>query len=112
MSRFSVESEYRGLANAAIEVSWIEYVLHELQVQLPSPPLLLCGNVSATGTKHIEIDYHFIRERVTNNTLRIAFTPSTDQLADAITKALLPPHFFNMRSKLTILTKSIFKGTL
>jgi hypothetical protein len=39
-------------------------------------------------TKHIEIDYHFVRERVANNRLDIWFISSKDQVADGFTKAL------------------------
>jgi hypothetical protein len=38
--------------------------------------------------KHIEIDYHFVRERVANNSLAIRFISTKDQLADGFTKAL------------------------
>jgi hypothetical protein len=39
-------------------------------------------------TKHIEIDYHFVRERVASNHLAIKFISTRDQLADGLTKAL------------------------
>ena len=39
-------------------------------------------------TKHIEVDYHFVRERVKNRLLEIDFVSSKDQVADGFTKAL------------------------
>ena len=39
-------------------------------------------------TKHIEIDFHFVRERVANKLLEIRFIASQDQVADGFTKAL------------------------
>ena len=39
-------------------------------------------------TKHIEIDYHFVRERVASKNLEIKFISSKDQVADGFTKAL------------------------
>jgi hypothetical protein len=39
-------------------------------------------------TKHIEIDFHFIRERVANQKLVIRFISSKDQIAYGFTKAL------------------------
>ena len=39
-------------------------------------------------TKHIEIDFHFVRERVASNALDIRFISSKDQVTDGFTKAL------------------------
>jgi len=39
-------------------------------------------------TKHIEIDYHFVRERVASKQLEIRFVTSKNQVADGFTKAL------------------------
>jgi hypothetical protein len=82
---------------------WLENLLKELRVfQLPKP-VLWCDNIGATfltsnpqfhaRTKHIEIDYHFVRERVTSNQLHVKFVCSKDQLADCLTKPLPLPHF-------------------
>lgn len=59
---------------------WLKALLSELHVSLWTPPLLLCDNVSTNQlaanpvmharTKHVEIDYHFVRERVVNLLLR------------------------------------------
>ena len=113
VSRSSAESEYRGLANAAAELIWVEQLLSELQFSLPQPPVLFYDNTSARDmahnpvmharTKHIEIDYHFIRDRIVNNALVLQYTPSDEQLADIMTKALPAPRFQNLRTKLTVL---------
>ena len=39
-------------------------------------------------TKHIEIDYHFVRERVAQKLLDVQFVPTEDQVADGFTKPL------------------------
>jgi histone deacetylase 1/2 len=39
-------------------------------------------------TKHIEIDFHFVRDRVGKRLLEIHFIPSQDQVSDGFTKAL------------------------
>jgi hypothetical protein len=41
-----------------------------------------------TRTKHIEVDYHFIRERVAQKLLDIKIISSEDQIADGFTKSL------------------------
>ncbi|TXG69550.1 hypothetical protein EZV62_004485 [Acer yangbiense] len=112
VSRSSAESEYRALANGAAELSWIEYILQELQIPFATKPLLLCDNINATylaanpimhaRTKHIEIDYHFVRERVLNKSLSVQYTSLEDQIADALAKVLPTHRFLNLRSKLTV----------
>jgi hypothetical protein len=98
MSRSSTEFEYKSLANATIELIWVEALLRELGVKLKKKPCLWCDNLGATflsanpvfhaHTKHIEIDFHFVRERVARNLLDIKFILSKDQVADGFTKAL------------------------
>jgi hypothetical protein len=98
MSRSSTEAEYKALANATTELIWVEALLRELGVRLREKPCLWCDNLGATflsanpvfhaRTKHIEIDYHFVRERVAENHLAIKFISTKDQVADGFTKAL------------------------
>ncbi|MCO5567403.1 hypothetical protein L7F22_021093 [Adiantum nelumboides] len=72
----SIEAEYRGVAIAACEVAWLEMLLRDLEIQVQDPIVIYCDNLSRIQlawnpvfhalTKHIEIHYHFIRERVLN----------------------------------------------
>jgi hypothetical protein len=74
VSRSSTKAEYKSLANATAEMIWVQKLLIELGVQHPSMARLWCDNLGATylsanpifhaRTKHIEIDFHFVRERV------------------------------------------------
>ena len=74
VSRSSVESEYRGLANTAAELTWVRSLLQELRIALSSLSVIWCDSVNAAAlasnpvfharTKHIEIDAHFIRDQV------------------------------------------------
>ncbi|KAH9805863.1 retrovirus-related pol polyprotein from transposon RE1 [Citrus sinensis] len=112
VSRSSAESEYRALALATSEVLWITYLLKELKVSLPKPPVLYCDNSSAEAlasnpkyhsrTKHIELDLHFVREHIANKDLFIEHVSSSDQLADVLTKPLSFDHFAYMRTKLNV----------
>ena len=73
VSRSSTKAEYKALANGAAEVAWVQSVLRELGVPQPRPPILWCDNLGATylttnpvfhaRTKHIEVDFHFVREK-------------------------------------------------
>jgi histone deacetylase 1/2 len=98
VSRSSTEAEYKAMANATAEVIWIQSLLRELGIKSPSAATLWCDNLGATylsanpvfhaRTKHIEIDYHFVRERVAQGLLRIRFIGTGDQVADGLTKPL------------------------
>jgi len=94
----STEAEYKSMANATAEVIWLESLLAELGIFLRASPCLWCDNLGATylsanpvfhaRAKHIEIDFHFVRERVAQKQLQVRLIPSKDQLADGFTKAL------------------------
>lgn len=112
VSRSSTEAEYRGVAIATAEVMWIQSLLQELGYSKTPPPILWCDNLGATyltvnpifhaRTKHIEIDYHFVRERVAANRLKVRFISTKDQLADIFTKGLSSHRFQLLRNKLSI----------
>ena len=51
-------------------------------------------------TKHIKVDYHFVREKVLRCDLLIKFISTHDQLADLFTKGLPSPRFNRLTSKL------------
>ncbi|RVW62469.1 Retrovirus-related Pol polyprotein from transposon RE2 [Vitis vinifera] len=80
VSRSSCESEYRALAMTAAELLWLTHLLHDLKVPIPQQPLLLCDNKSAIffssnpvshkRAKHVELDYHFLRELIVAGKLR------------------------------------------
>jgi hypothetical protein len=53
-------------------------------------------------TKHIEVDYHFVRERVSRNLLKIDFVPTGDQVADGFTKALSVRQLANFKYNLNL----------
>jgi hypothetical protein len=44
-------------------------------------------------TKHVEIDFHFLRDRVDDKYVDIRFIPSSDQMADVLTKPLVSTPF-------------------
>jgi histone deacetylase 1/2 len=53
-------------------------------------------------TKHIEVDFHFVRERVLSNQLQIDFVPTGDQVADGFTKALAVRQLENFKNNLNL----------
>ena len=53
-------------------------------------------------TKHIEIDCHFVREKIANKQIKVRYVPTEQQVADLITKPLVVSHFCILREKLMI----------
>ncbi|PRQ60317.1 putative RNA-directed DNA polymerase [Rosa chinensis] len=51
-------------------------------------------------TKHIELDYHYVREKVALGSHRVCFIPSVDQPADLLTKPLHKSRHLLFSSKL------------
>ncbi|KAJ6918083.1 hypothetical protein NC651_012338 [Populus alba x Populus x berolinensis] len=110
VSRSSIEAEYRALAIAAAELAWIRQLLCDVHIPLHIPPIIHCDNISAISLasnpvfhsrmKHLQIDYHFVRERVIKGDLLVQHVSSADQFADILTKDLSTPlfrhHCFNL----------------
>ena len=111
VAQSSTEAEYKALANATSELLWITSLFRELHIPLPSP-MLWCDNIGATylsanpvfhaRMKHIEIDFHFVREQVALRRLRVGIISGKDQPADLLTKSLPKSRFLQLRSKLNL----------
>ena len=112
VSRSSIEAEYKAMANATTEIMWVRKLLNELGIPHPSAACLWCDNIGAkylsanpvlhARTKHIEVDYHFVRERVNKKLLEIDYVPTDDQVADGFTKALTVKKLENFKHNLNL----------
>ena len=95
-------------------------LLKDLGVFLCTPPILWCDNISALALasnpifharmKHIEVDYHFVREKVLKRDLLLKFVASYDQLADILTKGLPSPRFFVASLQTHVAIPHVFEG--
>ena len=87
-------------------------MLKDLGLFLPSPPKLWCDNVFTLAiasnpvfharTKHVEVDYHFVREKVLRCDLQVKYIATDDQLVDVFTKSVSTSHFPFLRSKIMV----------
>jgi hypothetical protein len=112
VSRSSAEAEYRAVANGVAEACWLRQLLQELHAPLTKSTLVYCDNVSAVylstnpiqhqRTKHVEIDLHFVWERVAISDVRVLHVPTTSHFVDIFTKGLPTSVFSEFRSSLNI----------
>ena len=112
VSRSSTEAEYKALANATTEIMWIQTLFFELGIKAPKVAKLWCDNIGAkylsqnpvfhARTKHIEVDYHFVRERVAERLLEVEYVASQDQVADGFTKPLTVRNLDMFKSNLNL----------
>ena len=85
-------------------------MLKELKIPTSYTMKILCDNKAAISiaknlvhhdrTKHVEIDCHFIKEKIDNGVVSHEYTSSSQQTADILTKALSKPTYGNLRFNL------------
>jgi hypothetical protein len=110
VARSSAEAEYRAMASTASELTWIKHVLEDMKISCNEPMQMYCDNQAARHiasntmfherTKQIEMDCHFVREKVQTGQIETPFVRSQDQLADIFTKPLDKGPFENILFKL------------
>ncbi|RVW39635.1 Retrovirus-related Pol polyprotein from transposon RE1 [Vitis vinifera] len=117
--RSSAEAEFRAVAHGICEIMWIRRLLEELKMTGSSPMKLYCDNKVAIlvahnpvlhdHTKHVEVDKHFIKEKIDNGLVCMTYIPTEEQVADVFTKGLHKRQFDFLVGKLAM--EDIFKPT-
>ncbi|KAF5459455.1 hypothetical protein F2P56_023398 [Juglans regia] len=112
VARSSTKTEFKDVAIATAEVIGLQHLYRDLGVHLKCSPLLYCDNMGAmyfsstpvfqARTKHVEIHFHFVQNRVQNKSLRVAFISGKDQLADLLTKPISSSQFALLCSNLQL----------
>ncbi|XP_073109385.1 uncharacterized protein [Elaeis guineensis] len=110
VARSSAEAEYRVMALGICELLWLQKLLQELQLLNKFPLRLYCDNKAAIEivsnpiqhdrTKYIEIDRHFIKEKINQGQICITYIRSSDQVADILTKGLSSLSFSGLTDKM------------
>ena len=98
VSLSSCEAEYQGLAFAVQEAIFLRGLLKELGYEQCEPTTIgednqSCINLATNPVPHkrsnlIDTKYHFIRERVDDNSMKLIYTPTDEMAADLLTKSL------------------------
>jgi Reverse transcriptase (RNA-dependent DNA polymerase) len=106
----SAESEFRGMVKAICEMLWLKKFLTELGFEPKSEMRLLCDNKAAIDiahnpvqhdrTKHVEVDRHFIKEKLEAKIIAMPFVRSSEQLADVLTKPVSSKAFIESIERL------------
>lgn len=104
VAQSSTEAKYKSSVHTTSEITWLCKLFSDIGFKLPTLPQIWCDYISAIAlasnlvfharTKHVEIDYHYIRELVLAKLLTGQFVCTHNQIADIRTKS----------SKATILT--------
>lgn len=100
ISLSSLKAEYMALTQAMKEAIWLKNYLINIGARIDSPLILHGDNqgsltlaknpVYHARTKHIDIQHHFVCEKVTNGTIALKYIPTKEMVANAMTKSL--PH--------------------
>ena len=110
VARLSAELEFRAITQGSCELLWLKIILDDLRIKWDDPMKLYCDNKLAINiahnpiqhdrTKHIEVDRHFMKEKLEEGVVCMSYVPSEHQLADILTKGFNSSMFHNLVFKL------------
>jgi hypothetical protein len=113
----TAEAEYIVAGHCCAQLLWMRQTLRDYGYKLSKVPLL-CDNESAirmadnlvehSHTKHIDIRYHFLRDRQQKGDIKITYVNTHNQLTDIFTKPLDDKTFSKLRNELNILDSRSF----
>jgi hypothetical protein len=109
----NTKAKYRGVAMATCEVAWLCKLLGDLGLHVDKHVVIYCDNLSSSQlarnlvfhawTKHIEVHYHFIRDKVLACEIDLIYVSIEDQVADIFTKVLGAEKHPQFRSMLGVM---------
>ena len=92
---------------------WLKSIIEELKKPSTHPMKLYCDNKAAISiahnpvqydrTKHVEIDRHFIKQKLEAGAIYLPFVPTMQQIVDILAKGLQRPKFEILVSKLRMI---------
>jgi hypothetical protein len=110
----STESEYIALSTGARDAVWLRRFLNELEFPQGESTTIYVDNQSSirlaknpemhNRSKHIDVRYHHVRDLVSSGEIELQYIPTTEQLADVLTKPLLKTLHQKMKNGLNMIT--------
>lgn len=110
VARSTAEAEYRSMTMTACEITWLTSLLKDMGMNSLPPALLHCDNMAALSiaanpvmherTKHVEIDCHFVRDKIKAGDIKTTHVPTQSQVADILTKPLSVKQHYLLLDKL------------
>ena len=118
----TAEAEYVALASATQEAMWMRRLSAELSGKPPVGATMIFEDnqyaISMTKnpqfhgrSKHISIKYHFVRDQVTEETIKVEYCPTTEMIADMLTKALPKDQLTKLRRMVGLTSQDQFSGS-
>ena len=112
VSLSTTEAEFIAASEATKEAIWLRKLWYDIGHECENPTILNMDNQSSIKltkhqefhrrSKHIDVRYHFIREKVRENFIDPKYVNTHEQCADIITKALSYEKFAFLRKKLNV----------
>lgn len=103
----TTEAEYMAISQSTREALWLRQLLSDVGLEQERSTPLMCDNQGAIAlvknpthhsrSKHIDIQHHFIREKVESNVIEMRYIPTERMVADVLTKALAKPRHEALR---------------
>ena len=113
VSKSSAKLEYRAMATVTSEIVWLLSLLATFGVHHKQPAALYCDSKLALyiaanpvyheRTKHIDVECHFVREKIQDGVIKTFHVPTRHQLADIFTKRLAQRQFLYLLSKMNFI---------
>jgi hypothetical protein len=113
----TAEAEYIAACSASYKAMWLRKLLTDLFDLEMEATMILCDNQSCIKmtknpvfhdrSKHIEIQYHYIRDMVRRGALKLQYVSTDEQVADVLTKPLSRVKFEHFRDKFGIVRKDL-----
>ena len=106
----TAEIEYVAAVSCCTQLLWTMQKLQDIQITCTPPISIQCDNTSAISisknlvmhskTKHIPIKYHFLREQVLKQKVKLEYVLSKEEVADIFSKPLPRETFEYVRENL------------